>query len=469
MNALRRNFPLRIAVIAAALQVLILLVVLSGTYVGVAVTVGRLLDNSLAYYGLLAMDADRLPGRVRREPGHEERARRSGVAFQTLVEKHAPTEREEDEDGEEGEEHLVPDSRPDWLQTLWPARDAVRVAYVRLPDGRVRLVAAPAGVLAHQMREIVRILSAVAAGAVPIAAFLVFWVAQRAFGPLRQVTAIAAEIGPASLDTRIHTRVAGEDRTVNRLVAVLNGMLDRFQAGFRAQARFADDASHELRTPLAALRAELEVALRQPRDVEIYRRVLVSVQEEVERLSLLTNDLLLLARHERGAVLPLQPDVPLANLVTRVDRELGALAQDAGVTVVTDVPDELALDCDPVALERVFSNLVRNAIQHSPVGGVVMVTARPSAAGVQVDVSDEGAGIPTVHLPHIFDRFYRGDAARRRGGTGLGLAIARSVVEAHGGTIGVENLPGVGTCFTVWIPKRQPGLGEKRPDTPSGD
>lgn len=447
---------------AAGLQAAILLVVLGGAYVSAALAVRRAIDESLVRHALLDGGRERLPPGVIPEAEAEARARRVGAAFRTLIERHEDGEEHDDPD----ERHLVPRPRPDWLELLLPDEGAVRVAYVARPDGQVRVVAAPAGALAREMGEVVRTLAGVAAAAVPVAAALVFWVARRAFAPLREVASTAAAIGPASLDTRIRPRVAAEDETVASLVAVLNGMLDRLQAGFRAQARFADDAAHELRTPLGALRTQLEVALRHPRDAETYRQVLANALEDVERLSRLADDLLLLARHERGAVLPVESAVPLGDLVARAESEVSGLAHEAGVAVLTDVPAGLDLDCDPVAVERVLANLLRNAVQHSPPGGVVTVTARARAAapaesgdgsavpGVEVHVEDEGPGIPPADLPFVFDRFYRGDAARRRAGTGLGLAIARAVVEAHGGRIAASSRPGGGARFTVWLPRR---------------
>ncbi|MCG0239745.1 MAG: HAMP domain-containing histidine kinase [Firmicutes bacterium] len=460
-KVLRRNFPIRIALIAAALQAAVLVLVLGGVYVSTALTVRRAVDSALVTAALGSAGEDGV------EPGGDG-ARvlpPYRVDFHTV---RVPPRHEEDEDEEEWELRRLFRWLPEaWHELLWPSRRTVRVATIFLPGGSVRVATTAAGALAGEMRHVLRHLGAVAAAAIPVTSLIVFWVAHQAYAPLREVAATVAAIGPSRLDTRIRPRIAGEDQTVARLVEVLNGMLDRLQAGFRAQARFVDDAAHELRTPLGALRTRLEVALRHPRDAEGYRRALADALADVERLGRLVDDLLLLARHERGAALPLVPDVPLAPLVARADRELASQAEAAAVTVVTDVPQDLAADCDPVALERVLTNLLRNAIAHSPPGGVVTVEARAEVRdgveGVAIQVSDQGPGIPPEDLPHVFDRFYRGRGGRRGDGAGLGLAIARAVVEAHHGRITVDSAPGAGARFTVWIPRKARFAGGGEP------
>lgn len=348
---------------------------------------------------------------------------------------------------------------PPWLRPFWPEEGAVRVLYVALrarggPPFLLQ-VGVPVPDLEGALFGLLRWVAGLAAFALAAVAASVAAMAGRAFAPLRAIIATAESIDRGTLSRRIETRA--DDRTLRRLVDVLNRMLDRLQAAFAAQSRFVDDAAHELRTPVSALRAELEVALRRPRSAEEYRAVLQSAAEEAERLGRLADDLLTLARHDRGGGPARREPVELSAAAARVLREVGALAERAGVTVASDVPAGLAAVGDALAIERALGNLVRNGIQHTPPGGSVTVRARREPRGmVRVEVADTGAGIPPDALPHIFERFYRVDAARTRApagaGTGLGLAIVKAIADAHGGRIEVRSAPGKGSTFILTLP-----------------
>lgn len=454
MKIWRQHWPLRLAAGTAAVLATLLLLVLTVAYTATALVWQDAADQALyraagvaaATPGALPPGAALLDGRGRRlagvplpeRPELVDRARRRGVAFATVA--------------TEGErEHAWRRPDWDWLRRLLPADDDVRVVYVPAPGDRVLALAGPAGAQAGPLRRVAAGLALLALATVPVLAAAVFWLAHRAFAPIREMAAVVAAIHPATLDRRIQVPVA--DATLARLQQGLNSMLERLQAGFAAQSRFAAHAAHELRTPLGALRAEVEVALRHPRSADEYRRVLAGALAEAERLTRLTDDLLLLARQ---AALPVEPAVPLAPLVVRAVQETAVQAQAAAVAVVSDVPAGLAADVDPVALERVVANVVRNAIQHTPAGGNVTITARPTGAGVAFTVDDTGPGIPPAEQELVFQPFYRGTGARPSG-TGLGLAIARAVVEAHRGWIRAESAPGGGTRIAFWLPEHPPG------------
>jgi len=205
-------------------------------------------------------------------------------------------------------------------------------------------------------------------------------------------------------------------------------------------------ASHDLRTPLTNLRAAAEALEDGVGDPALH---LASLQAQVERMTLLVDDLLDLSRFDAGVV-PLDlSETALEPLLDDCVALYAADARAAQVQLVRECPPGLRGRCDPLQLGRVLSNLVGNAIRHTPPGGRVLISARD---GVEFSVSDTGAGLPPGAEERVFERFWRGDESRTAGGTGLGLAIARAMVELHGGTIRVADAPGGGACFTFTLP-----------------
>ena len=221
-----------------------------------------------------------------------------------------------------------------------------------------------------------------------------------------------------------------------------------------AQKRFVADASHDLRTPLAIMKAEFEVELRRPDLDEATRPVLVSGLEEVDRMSGMVEDLLTLSRIDAHQEPLGREPLDLAALARQTVTELGALAATGGVALRADAAEAAPAVGDEGHVRRALRNVLRNAVEHSPAGATVEVTARRAAAGAQVVVTDHGEGMPPEVLEHVFDRFYRGDAARSRarGGSGLGLAIARWAMRGMGGDLTAESVAGAGTRVTLTLP-----------------
>jgi two-component system OmpR family sensor kinase len=265
------------------------------------------------------------------------------------------------------------------------------------------------------------------------------------------MTAKAAEIDAGRLDERID--VPGPADDLGRLAVTLNTMLDRVQTGFESKRRFIADASHELRTPLAIMRSELDVSLRDPGLDPGAREVLSSARDEVERMSVTVENLLMLARLDEGGDEMALSDVDLAASARGAVDAMRPLADarsvrlsSAGVTAIVRADDE--------RIARVLSNLLANAIAYSPVGGEIDVTSWRRDGEAGVSVRDHGPGIPAAMLSTIFDRFVRTDGARASdtGGSGLGLAIAKEIVEAHGGRIWAESREGAGATFSFAVP-----------------
>ena len=275
---------------------------------------------------------------------------------------------------------------------------------------------------------------------------------QRAFGAIDDVVAQARRIDESNLEARLPHPGAQDE--IGRLIGTLNDMLARIAHSFEAQRRFTADASHELRSPLSRLRTELEITLRRPREPGEYVDALRSCLDEVERLTLLVEELLALARldagQERGIVEAVALDVVVEEAIQRLAgpiRERGLRIDAAGTSAGASMVASSAA-------RVVLVNLLDNAIKFSPPGGRIRVRLAAEGADAVVRVSDEGPGIEATELPYLFDRFYRGQAARAGSapGFGLGLALSRAIVEAHGGRIEVENAVQGGATFALRLP-----------------
>lgn len=278
---------------------------------------------------------------------------------------------------------------------------------------------------------------------------------RRALRPIDRIVSRAREIGEGSLSERL-PRPAQQDE-IGRLVDTLNEMLGRIHESFEIQRRFTADAAHELQSPLSRLRTEIEVTLRRHRDTADYEQALRSCLDKVERLSILTRELLTLARldAEQGRAVAVGT-VALAPVLDGVVRRLGTEAERRHVTIAVHKSQALSLSvrCGEGLADLVFTNLLDNAVKFTPPGGQVIVDAAAEGPEVIVAITDSGPGIPPDEIPLVFERFYRGRAARAKDsrGFGLGLAISRAAVENHGGQLSVESAAGCGSTFRVRFP-----------------
>ncbi|MEV6316785.1 ATP-binding protein [Streptomyces sp. NPDC051776] len=303
--------------------------------------------------------------------------------------------------------------------------------------------------------------------------------------PMRLVAATAARVSELRLDrgevalhervpdhdTDPHTEVGQVGAALNRLLGHVGSALAARQASETQVRQFVADASHELRTPLASIRGYAELTRRGREETgPDTRYALGRIESEAGRMTALVEDLLLLARLDAGRPLSLA-ETDLSPLV--VDAVSDARAAGTGHDWRLELPDEPALvRGDPERLHQVLVNLLANARTHTPAGTRVTarVTRAPGggtgagAAAVRLEVADDGPGIPPALLPHVFERFARGDASRTRaaGSTGLGLAIVQAVVSAHGGHVEVASVPGR-TVFAVHLPRAGRPTGSAAP------
>lgn len=277
------------------------------------------------------------------------------------------------------------------------------------------------------------------------------WISiDRALAPLQTVTQTAEQITRADdLSMRIPYHGSPGDE-IGLLIRAFNRTLERLENLFTSQQRFLADVSHELRTPLTVIKGNADLI----RKVGADNESLDSIKDEADRLTRLVGDLLLLAQAEsRKLPLNLRP-MELDLLLTDVFQEMRVLAGEKVRLKLTDI-DQIMVNGDPDRLKQVLINLTSNAIHYTPAGGDVYLSLSKSGENAKVIVRDSGPGIPPKDLPHIFDRFYRGEKSRTRSktsGFGLGLSIAYWIIDAHRGRIEVDSHEGQGTTFCVYLP-----------------
>lgn len=248
---------------------------------------------------------------------------------------------------------------------------------------------------------------------------------------------------------------------IDRLAESFNGMLERLEGSFEAERetkeqmrRFIADASHELRTPLTSIHGFLEVLLRgavnQPEQLD---KALKSMHSESQRLNKLVHDLLLLSKLDRAPHIELK-EGSLDKVIREMEPQLHILAVNRKISL--HIETDLKCKYDSDQMKQVILNLFQNAVHYTdPEKGHIQISVKKSDNGVQLLVQDNGLGISDMHLPHVFDRFYRSDSSRTRkyGGAGLGLSITKAIIDAHGGNISVVSQEGEGCTFQVWLPE----------------
>ncbi len=286
-----------------------------------------------------------------------------------------------------------------------------------------------------------------------------YFLARRGLEPVVDMGREASSIDSRHLGARLATRQTGDE--LDELAAVFNDMLDRLERSFVQQKRFMADASHELRTPIASLRAATGIALSQPRTSVEYETALVHVRDEARRLSLIVDDLFTLARLDDQGQHVHRESFFLEELVMGCVGSVRPLAQERGVRIEFTPDAEARCMGDPMLLDRLITNLLDNAIKHTPSGGMVRVEVARTGDECVVRVIDTGSGIPHDAQPHIFDRFFRAEAARTRSdrdesGGGLGLSIAWQIARAHGGELNLVHSDVRGTEFALSLPSTDP-------------
>jgi two-component system, OmpR family, heavy metal sensor histidine kinase CusS len=291
----------------------------------------------------------------------------------------------------------------------------------------------------HFMEELRRSLAWYLALAALASGLLGWWAARRGLAPLRDMKERAQRVTAQQLaDERMP--VDSIPVEMAELAQGLNAMLERLQRDFERLSEFSSDLAHELRTPISNLLTQTQVSLAQQRDASAYRDILASNAEEFQRLARMVSDMLLLAKTEHGLALPHREPIDLQDEVRALFDFYDAVADEKQVTLGLD--GEAAITGDRLMVRRAISNLLSNAIRHSTAGGQVRVRLSCPRGEPRLCIENTGPPIDPLHLPRLFDRFYRTDKSRAHPdseGTGLGLPITRAIMHAHGGSVNVES------------------------------
>ncbi|HTZ96504.1 MAG TPA: ATP-binding protein [Terriglobales bacterium] len=290
-----------------------------------------------------------------------------------------------------------------------------------------------------------------------ITTWFALWGIRQGLLPLQQLAENAALVSTHNWQLQV-PKDANQVAELQPVVQSMQTMLLRLERSFAQQKEFLGNAAHELKTPVAVLKSTLQSLLQRPRASEDYQRGLENSLEDLERLERLLQWMLRLARAEQWAHGALRLDLQVIDVTATCEEAVERvrhLAQERKVDIHLTKDGQVPLRVDPEDLQLVWANLLENAVRYSPEGRSVEVEIQHHDGGpVRITFQDHGPSIPADDLPHIFQRFYRGDASRARstGGFGLGLAIAKALVEAYGGSIQAESEPGQGTRMTVELP-----------------
>jgi signal transduction histidine kinase len=290
--------------------------------------------------------------------------------------------------------------------------------------------------------------------AVLLASVLGYALAAAGLRPVEAMRRRAQDVSLSSGTERLPLPAAHDE--IRRLGETLNEMLDRLHRSFERERRFVADASHELRTPVAVIKTELEGALRAGGHDPQVREGLVASLEECDHLAQMAEDLLVVARTNEGE-LPVRPEpLGVRALLEGVAARFADRAGERGRTISVDAGDGHSMVADELRLRQALGNLVDNALRYGE--GEIALRSRRAGSGLELEVSDQGAGFPPDFADRAFERFARGDLARTRdgSGTGLGLSIVRAIAEAHGGR--AEVVPGSRAMVRIWLPDG-PGAG----------
>ena len=281
------------------------------------------------------------------------------------------------------------------------------------------------------------------------------WMAGRALAPLVRLAAATSTMGIDDLSRRLPTRGVGDEH--DAIADAFNAVVARLERTIREMKLFAAAMAHELRTPLAALRGEIELSLTEPGSADVRRSRAVSQLEEIDKLARLVDQLLLLARADAGEI-PLEREaVDLAALSASVVEALEPVAEARNVSLTCERSGDVNITGDRRWMERLLLNLVDNAIKFTPAGGTITVCVAQDRCTATLAVRDTGIGMTPDVIPHVFERFYRADAARSSqvDGAGLGLSLVQWIARQHRATVTVESRPGHGSTFTISVPIRK--------------
>ena len=285
-----------------------------------------------------------------------------------------------------------------------------------------------------------------------LAAGVGWFMARRAVSGVEAITRTAQSISGGTLEKRVPVKTRGDE--IDQLAMTFNQMLDRIQTLVTEIKEMSDNIAHDLKSPITRIRGIAEVTLTNEKSIGEYESMAASTIEECDRLLDMINTMLMISKTESGVDKLPSEEIDLTGLVREACELFEPTAEDKRVTLSYDVPNQRQFVGDHRLIQRMFSNLLDNAIKYTPSGGAVSVSlSKNNERDVVITVKDTGIGISPDDLPRIFNRFYRCDQSRSKPGIGLGLSLARSIARAHGGDITVTSTPNQGSTFTATLPK----------------
>lgn len=298
------------------------------------------------------------------------------------------------------------------------------------------------------MRHFAALVAAVIALGLVASAAIALTVTRRGLRPLGEMTHALKRVGPKQLHER--ASAVGWPRELQPLALAFDDMLDRLENSFMRLSQFSADLAHELRTPIANIRGEAEVALTRSRTPEEYRAVIDSTIAECQHLTHIVDNLLFLARTEAAEGLLQRTTFAGRAAVEKIAAFYEPVAEEQKLKITCRGAANFF--ADEMLFGRAVSNLLENALHHTPAGGTILISIVGRGAQSEISVKDTGSGIAAEHLPRVFDRFYRADSSRSSDGLGLGLALVKSITDLHGGSASIESEVGRGTTATLTFP-----------------
>lgn len=316
----------------------------------------------------------------------------------------------------------------------------------------VVLYASPTRDLWHEAVEAVRFYIIAGIVLLALTGVILVWFLRRRLSPLEELASIAGRVSTRSWDF-VPPDAVLRTKELAPIALSMEKLLDGLHQAFEAQRRLTGDAAHELKTSIAVLKSSLQLLAMNPRTTEQYQEGLDGLISDTERMEQLSVRMLALARLEESPVDPFS-ECDLGSALRVVAARMRAVAEQKQITLAVDAKTAVyvRLPCDDA--ETLCSNLIMNALQHTPSGGRVLASVTATVGSAVLRVQDDGEGIPSDDLPHVFERFYRADSSRARasGGAGLGLSICRAITERADGSIEIQSAPGSGTVVCVTLP-----------------
>jgi len=330
-------------------------------------------------------------------------------------------------------------------------KDEVRVLYIALGPEMIMQIGQTMENYSRFFDTFKRIFITTMAFLILLAAGVGWFMARRAVSGVEAVTEAARKISGSTFEERVPVNMRGDE--IDQLAITFNEMLDRIQTLLKEMKEIGDNIAHDLKSPITRMRGAAEVALTTGASLGEFEGMAASTIEECDRLLDMINTMLLISRTEAGMdKVPLNI-INISEVVANACELFTPGAEDKGIKFQCTVSDGIYLNADTRMIQRMVSNLFDNAIKYTPSGGTVAVDVSENAQRQAViSVTDTGMGIPPADLPHIFERFYRGDQSRSHAGIGLGLSLARAIAQSYDGDITVASIPGEGSTVTVSLP-----------------